>query len=128
VFADAGLAKNPETAICVEAALAWLRAGAPIDKSIRACRDLSKFVAIRKVQGGAVKDGEYLGKAVRWYYAAGETGTINYKVNGYKVPSTDGARPCMDMPAEFPDDVDYQWYERETLGILEAVGALDRWA
>jgi hypothetical protein len=128
VFADAGLAKNPETAICVEAALAWLRAGAPIDKSIRACRDLSKFVAIRKVQGGAVKDGEYLGKAVRWYYAAGETGTINYKVNGYKVPSTDGARPCMEMPSEFPADVDYSWYERETLGILEDVGALDRWA
>lgn len=128
VFADVALAKNPQNQICIDAALAWLRAGAPIDKTIRQCHDLSKFVSIRKVQGGAVKDGEYLGKAVRWYYAAGETGTINYKVNGYKVPSTDGARPCMEMPSEFPADVDYGWYERETIGILADVGALDRWA
>lgn len=128
VFADVALAKNPQNQVCIDAALAWLRAGAPIDKTIRGCRDLSKFVSIRKVQGGAVKDGEYLGKAVRWYYAAGETGTINYKVNGYKVPSTDGARPCMDLPSEFPPDVDYGWYEREAINILADVGALDRWA
>jgi hypothetical protein len=128
VFADVALAKNPQSQICIDAALAWLRSGAPIGDSIRACRDLSKFVSIRKVQGGAVKDGKYMGDAVRWYYAAGEAGTINYKVNGYKVPGTDGARPCMEMPAEFPEDIDYAWYELETTRILTDIGALGRWA
>jgi hypothetical protein len=125
VYATATLAKNPVNEICNEAAVRWLRDGTSVEQTIRSCRDIRKFVTIRSVKGGAVKDGAYLGKAVRWYYAQGVTGTIQYQVNGYTVARTEGARPLMDLPVEFPDDVDHDWYIRETLGILAAVGGFN---
>jgi DNA polymerase elongation subunit (family B) len=125
VYATGALAKNPVNEICNDAAVRWLRDGTSVDKTIRECNDIRKFVTIRSVKGGALKDGEYLGKAVRWYYALGVTGTIQYKTNGYNVARTDGARPLMDLPAAFPLDIDYDWYVRETLDILAAVGAFN---
>ena len=124
-YATATLAKNPVNEICNEAAVRWLRDGTSIESTIRGCRDIRKFVTIRSVKGGAVKDGAYLGKAVRWYYAQGVTGTIQYQVNGYTVARTEGARPLMELPAEFPTDVDHGWYIRETLDILAAVGGFN---
>jgi hypothetical protein len=123
-YASASLAKNPATEICVQAAIAWLKHGTSIEQTVRTCRDIRQFVCIRTVKGGAVKGGQRLGRAVRWYYALGVEGTINYQVNGYKVPSTDGARPLMDLPAEFPDDVNVDFYIRQTQSILEEIGAL----
>lgn len=66
---------------------------------------------------------DYLGKAVRWYYAEGETGTINYKLNGNKVPSSDGARPLMELPDALPADLDFNWYIAEANSILKDIGA-----
>jgi DNA polymerase elongation subunit (family B) len=123
-YASASLAKNPTTEICVQAAIAWLKHGTSIEQTVRTCRDIRQFVCIRTVKGGAVKGGQRLGRAVRWYYALGVEGTINYQVNGYKVPGTDGARPLMDLPAEFPDDVNVDFYIRQTQSILEEIGAL----
>lgn len=123
-YAPAGLQKNPTNEIAIGAVVKFLVDGTPISKSIRECRDIKKFVTIRQVKGGAVKDDEYLGRAVRWYYAKGEEGTINYKVNGYKVARTEGARPLMQLPETFPEDVDYEWYCAEALGMLGDIGYL----
>lgn len=128
VFASGALQKNPVNEICNRAALAWLKAGAPIEKTIRECDDIRQFVSVRSVKGGAVWRDQYLGKAVRWYYARGATGAIHYKVNGYTVARTEGAMPLMNLPAEFPTDVDYDWYIRETLDILASVGAFNNLA
>lgn len=49
------LHKNPTNTICVEAAEAYLTTGASVEKYIRACRDITKFVTVRSVKGGAVK-------------------------------------------------------------------------
>jgi hypothetical protein len=49
------LHKNPTTTICVEAVEEFLVKGTPIDHTIRECKDVTKFVAVRKVTGGAVK-------------------------------------------------------------------------
>lgn len=126
VYGPTTLSKNPQNPICAEAVIAHLTTGAPISETVRACKDITKFMTLRTVTGGAVKDDEPIGKAIRWYYAEGEKGTIHYATNGNTVPRSRGAKPLMDLPEEFPDDVDYSWYERECDEILMAIGAVDR--
>lgn len=116
--------KNPTNIICVEAAVAWLTKAAPVAETVRSCRDLWKFLTVRKVNGGAVKDGVFLGKAIRWYYSTTTGGEIVYAASGNKVPKSDGAKPCMDLPAGFPDDVDFARYEAEAVEILREIAAI----
>lgn len=67
---------------------------------------------------------QYLGKSIRWYYANDEhgEGEIIYAKNGNKVPRTDGACPCMDLPEMLPSNIDYDWYMAEAEKILVAIG------
>ncbi len=125
VYAPAALQKNPTNEIVTTAVINYLQKGTPVEDTIRGCTDITKFVTIRTVKGGAVKDGEYLGKAVRWYYALGELGTINYQVNGYTVPRSEGAKPLMQLPDAFPDDVDFDWYIGEAKQTLVGIGFRD---
>lgn len=123
------LYKNPTATICVEAVEAYLTTGVPVSSTIRGCTDITKFVAVRTVKGGAVKvweDGptEYVGKTVRWYYATGVDGELVYAGSGNKVPRSEGARPLMVLPDQFPADVDFVWYETEAVRILRDIGAL----
>ena len=119
---DSVLSKNPESLVAIDAAIAWLKDGVPLMATIQACRDIRRFVTVRTVTGGAVKDGEYLGKAIRWYFVAGQAGEIIYANTGNKVPNSDGARPVMDLPQSFPDDIDYARYEAVAAQILTDVG------
>jgi hypothetical protein len=185
-FGEVSISKNPTNAICNEAVAAFLEHGTPIEKTIRECTDIRKFVTVRTVKGGAIKitrtnfdDGltpgmmkayllavgweqvvpgalkvarfarpidveqftveaayrehcgadeyDYIGKVVRWYYAEGETGALHYKAtnasgNRNKVPNSDGARPLMELPDEFPDDVDHEVYIAEARSILKDIG------
>lgn len=127
VFAASGLSKNPQNEICVDAIKELLINNKPIQETIRTCSDVSKFVNVRTVKGGAVKlyeqgqPGLFLGKAIRWYYGKDIPGEIVYAKSGNKVPKSDGAQPLMDLPDVFPSDVDYEWYERETLKILKQI-------
>ena len=118
------LHKNPTNTICVEAVEALLTKGVPLVTTIQRCRDLRKFVSVRTVKGGAYKDGAFLGKSIRWYYAEDETGTIVYATKGSKVPRSDGAKPCMDLPDQFPQDINFTWYEKEAEKILKEIGYL----
>lgn len=121
-YAQTGLSKNPATGICVEAAVRWLRDGTPIRDTIRACTDVRKFLTVRTVKGGAIdQHGAYLGKAVRWYYARGVEGALRYKLNGYTVPRSEGARPLMELPDALPSDIKFDWYDNEALQILQDV-------
>ena len=123
-YAQEGLSKNPTNLIAIDAAVAWLRDGTPVDQTIRACSDVRRFVTVRTVKGGAIdQHGQYLGKAVRWYYAHGVQGPLRYQVNNYTVARSDGARPLMELPASLPADINYGWYESEALSILSDVGA-----
>jgi len=118
-----GLKKNPSAEVSTDAVVEYLKNGTAIEDTIENCEDIRRFVNIRQVKGGAMKEGEFLGKAVRWYYAEGEQGGIHYKTNGNLVPKTEGARPLMELPDELPDDIDYTWYAREAYGILKDIGA-----
>lgn len=162
------LQKNPTNQICIEAVIEHITKGTSLTKTIRDCTDISKFLTVRTVNGGAVWDGdnrmlseiqidmeayddtkgkrrhrakkpqiavniehgEYLGKAIRWYYAKDLTSHIYYKkakANGThnRVPLSEGARPLMTLPDEFPDDIDVGWYVRECQEILMDIGFND---
>lgn len=177
-YSKAGLVekKNPDVEICADAAAEWLASGTPIADTIRACRDIRKFVTVIRVNGGGVKmwgEGvrkgtkvadmipvieqhgwtkqgrkwtrggcepisaaeayalcfqpqrpEYLGKVVRWYYSTQAPGPIVYATNGNNVSLSYGAKPCMVLPAELPDDIDYDWYINKAHDMLRDVGAL----
>ncbi len=113
---------NPTALICIDAVKALLIKQIPVEDTILQCKDITRFVCVRNVKGGAHKDGYYLGKTIRWYYSTNCQGTINYISNDNKVPDTDNALPCMDLPLTFPTDVDYNWYIKRTNEILEEIG------
>jgi len=114
--------KNPETTICIEAAAAYITKGTPIEETITNDRDITKFIKVRSVKGGGHKDGEYLGKVVRWYYAEGDFTAIHYVGSGNKVPTSEGGSPLMDLPDYFPNDVNFGWYIAKTTEILTEIG------
>lgn len=118
------LSKNPEALICSDAVIAYLKNGTPVEKTIKNCKDVRRFVSVRNVKGGGEKNGVYLGKVVRWYYPKGEVGHISYLGSGNKVSKSDGARPLMDLPAEFPEDVNYDWYIKAATDMLYDCGGI----
>lgn len=130
------LSKNPECYITSMALQAFLEHGTPISETIELLGEnvnseyfttpFSRFITLRNVKGGAQKDGQYLGKVVRWYYAKDMKGTINYCLTGNKVPLTDGAKPCMTMPTIFPDDVDFDRYINDAEEELYKIGVLKK--
>ena len=121
-YADAELSKTPTAQVCVQAVVDYLQLDIPIETTIKSCTDPRMFVSVRSVTGGAVKGDTYLGKAVRWYYALGETGSIQYKKNGNKVAMTDGAKPLMVLPSDVPADLNHQWYIAKAYSILSDLG------
>lgn len=125
------LMTNPNGTIVTEAVMKFLATCndphvITIDKTIEQCRDIKKFLFVRRVKGGAVKDGVYLGKVVRWYIKKNEFGDIR-NANPNKagktaiVSETMGGQPLMDIEG-FPKDVDFNWYIRRAHKILKSVG------
>lgn len=114
--------KAPTTTICLDALEDYLVSGAPYQDRIRACKDVRKFLSARHVNGGAVTNGIFLGKEIRWYYSTGANTEIVYAKSGNLVPRSEGAVPCMDLPATLPEDIDYDWYIREVESLLTDVG------
>ncbi len=123
------LRKNPDTTVCVEAAIKYLSDGALPEATIINETDVRKFVSIRTVRGGAVthKD-EYLGKAVRWYYAKYEDDLmwgvpcLRYKANGNLVSESTGGKPLMELGSTLPDDLNHDWYIDQTYKLLRGMG------
>lgn len=124
-FSPAGIHQqdmhDPNADICSKAVIDYLLKGTPIERTIRASADITQFLRVRMADGGGTKDGKYLGKLVRWYYGEGERGDIKTE-KGARVATSMGAIPCMDLPDEFPDDLDYAWYIREAYARLDDVG------
>lgn len=142
-YSMGAMSNNPQTEICIDAVIAHITGTASIISTIKGCKDMRKFITLRTVNGGAIwpakmidgiprhipsiPNGEYLGKAIRWYYAKGVDWTIHYKKptqsgTHNKVPMTFGARPCMDLPDTIPDDIDFAWYMRKAYDILSDIG------
>ena len=118
---------NPTAQICTDAIKQLLLDGTPVETTIKNCKDFTRFVVVRQCKyPGAHKDGEYLGKVVRWYYQKGEMGTINTVAANNKIPDSEGACPVLDLPTEVPFDVDFEWYCNKCLEILQEIAYLER--
>lgn len=120
------LSKNAEHLICSDAVLYAITQGVPVRDTVEACKDIKRFTTVRRVNGGAEKDGVYIGKIIRWYYAKDVAGQIKYIKTGNAVPKSEGAVPLMDLPEEFPSDVDHDWYIAKAEEILEEIGHTPR--
>lgn len=119
------LMRNPQGQIATIAAIAFLRDGTPVERTILDCKDLRQFLYLRTVTGGAIDArGTYMGKVVRWYVGAGKHGVIRYKKNHNSVPNTEAAVPVMDLPDTFPPDIDYDYYVSSAHALLESLGAI----
>lgn len=122
----AQLMKNPQATICSDAALYRIKHGTPLRETIMGCRDIRQFVTVIKVTKGATWRDNYLGKTIRYYWSTDGDEIIESEPNSLgtfkKVPKTDGAKPAMRLPDEFPDDVDYERYIAEAEQILKDFG------
>lgn len=116
------LSKNPETLILSDAVQALISKNTPIEKTIYDCKDIRRFVSVKRANGGAHKDGVYLGKVIRWYYAENISGQINYVTNGNAIGKSEGGKPLMDLPPEFPSDINYDWYINAANDMLYDIG------
>ena len=79
--------------------------------------DIRDFIYVKKVTGGATKDGDYLGSIVRWYLST-DTTTPILNAKGNKVSLSDNGVPLMDIHSlsvdDYPDlDVNYYIGEAE---------------
>lgn len=123
-FAGGGLQKNPDQPIIYKAVADYIANGTPLAKTITECEDICQFCTVRRVKGGAVWRGEKLGKAVRFYLSKSTASDecIHYATNSNRVPKSAGAKPLMESPAQFPDDVDYHAYLVAAEKLLCEVG------
>ena len=62
IFTIDSLSKNPQAEINIIAIKNYLLDEIPIETTIKNCKDISKFIFSRTVNGGAVYKGEYLGR------------------------------------------------------------------
>lgn len=130
IFTPPGLEKNPAAEIMVIAVEKLLSENIPIRKTILECKDITKFLHVRRVNGGAIWEDhvwgdKYLGKVVRWVYSTDGDKIVykkpNKKGNHNKVPNSDGAYPMMDLEG-LPKHLDYERYIRESISILDDIG------
>lgn len=128
VFSKSGILASmqgvhPDRDIAKDAAVAFVLDGTPVSDTVRACKDIRKFIVAKSVKGGGQWRGQFLGKTVRWYYSTnGES--IHYISNNNKVASSDGACPVQVLPEEFPADVDYAAYEKYAIELLIGAGVV----
>lgn len=120
------LSKNPQMTICSEAVLQFIKAGTPLEQTIRACADPRMFLTVIRVTTGGSWRGNALGRVVRYYWAKGGA-PITYTDNGRKVAKTDGARPLMELTESMPPDIDYERYIAEAQKIARDIGAMTEW-
>ena len=62
------------------------------------------------------------GRVARWYMTRESLPPICYVGSGNKVPKTEGAKLCMVLPESLPDDLDWDWYIKETYSMLKDMG------
>ena len=123
VFAVDQLQKNPHVRICSEAVENHVIHGWSIRDQIIDCKDITKFMLVRTVNGGATYNGDFVGKVMRWVYVQGGY-PILYKKNGHKVPKSDNSLPVMRLTKIIPSDLDYLRYIEEATSLLGDVGQL----
>ena len=122
IYSAPTLSKNPTAPVVSKAVGAWLSKGTPFKETL-ANASVQDFISVRNVTGGGVQGDEYLGRVVRWYQTVDKLPPITYAINGNKVAKSDGARACMTMPVNIPQDLDFEWYFQAIMKTIKDVGA-----
>ena len=63
----------------------------------------------------------YVGKTIRFYIAKNCPGVL-LSTKGTTIGHSEGAQPCMNLPNEFPGDLDHNWYIQKAYAILKDIG------
>lgn len=123
-FADPGIDKNPQFPIIYDAVKQLFIDGLSIEDTIYGCQDITRFLKLIKVTGGAKWRDEELGNAVRFYYSKDvtEDEAIRYCLNGNKVSQSARGKPLMNLPDELPKDIDYDNYINMAKDALKDIG------
>lgn len=119
-FSPASLIKNPDNAIIGEAVIQELTNGTG-RAHITSSTDITKFLQVRTVKGGGMFEDQYLGKVVRYYHSKSSFTNVKYKLNGNKVPKSDGCRPLMNLADADLNDLDRDWYIKEFEKCVKAI-------
>jgi hypothetical protein len=121
-YSEESLVKNPQNNVCADAVANYLLGMSTIEDYVTNCIDIRKFLTIRNVTGGAIKDVEYLGKTIRFYHSISTNTSIMYANSGNNVPTSEKCRPLMKLTLSIPVDLDYDWYINEAYSILKDIG------
>lgn len=124
---------TPDCDVINDAIIALLCNNTPLMQTIRECRDIRRFLRVARCAGGGVfeETGELLGVNVRFYYARNSTtgirsATIRKGANvGNLVGNSTGCRPCMTLPDELPDDLNYEKYATMAYEKLVTLGVFN---
>ena len=112
---------NPTSNIVVDAVIQHFKTNIDVEDYIAASTDIRDFLTVRTVKGSAVKDGQHIGKVVRWYYSTTTQTAINYETTGNMVPKSQGGSPLMNLPDQLPQDLNYEPYIKEAEELLALV-------
>lgn len=123
LYAEFELDKNTANLVCSDAVANYLKDRTDIVQSVLGCKDVKKFLTIKKVAHGGVKDGEFLGKTVRFYHSNNTDTAIYCAKTGNTVGTSDRCRPMQKLMKELPMDLDYDFYIDECYRILKDIGA-----
>jgi DNA polymerase elongation subunit (family B) len=122
IYSAPTLSKNPTAPVVSKAVANWLSKGVAFEKTLKSA-SLTDFISVRSVTGGGVQNDEYLGRVVRWYQTTEQLPPIVYSTNGNKVAKTDGAKACMVLPKNIPQDLNFDWYFQAIIKTVKDIGA-----
>lgn len=66
--------------------------------------------------------GKAFGRVARWYRSTRNYMPLTYASSGNKVPDTDQAHLCMELPEAMPRDVGFDWYAQRARELLASAG------
>lgn len=131
IFAGDGIRKSPDNSIVRDAIFAFAKDGIPIEQTVHDSKDPFAFLTLRKVTGGAMKDGVLLGGTVRWYRSAEtDSAIVTVKANASgthnQVAGSECGMPLMNVdPDVVPPDIDREWYVNECYLTMAQIGMFE---
>ena len=124
------LSTRPMFDIAAEAAVKWMSDGIPPEETVSECKDLRKFLCVRKMTSGVVRDetGDTFGSLVRFYRSTDPKASLVVMAQQPRmVPDGKGGRavPLLEGdPPPLPDDLDLGFYIDKAHSMIEELGDL----
>jgi hypothetical protein len=112
---------NPAGAIITNAVIKYYTEGSLIEDTINNSDDIRDFLFVRTIKGGGTYKGDPIGKVARFYYSTESDEALRYASNNNLVAKSNNSKPLLDLPKQFPMDVDKQRYIDEATALFKSV-------